>query len=279
VVPAIFLIDILAVGWPDSSLRSLAVPENRSSRSDAVCFALVHLRWMRPLQIALTAGLALISGEALRDLVETRLGLPVPIDFVPVPLLLPVCFALYTYLDYIAHRVDHWDLFWPLHRFHHAAASFNVLTADRGHPASVLTQSALKVFPMAVLGVPVDIMIDLGMIAAVINYFIHSRIDWDFGWFGRWVIVSPRHHRMHHALALVRPSNLGLVPLWDRLGGTWVDDPPGAIAIGVHDPYRHGAFIVPDLFRDYGAFLARLGQVAKRALGVFRLNRRGLGQN
>lgn len=260
VVPAVLLLEVLSVGWAASSLRALCRQGNASGRSDLVCFVLVHLRAMRPLQILLTFGFALVSGELVRATIGTWLGLPLDGVVLPPPLQYVGYFLLYTLLDYLAHRVDHSDLFWPIHRFHHAADSFHVVTADRGHPASAFTQSALKVFPMIALGVPLDAMIDLGMLTVAINYLNHSRIDWDFGWFGRYVIQSPRHHRLHHAYAMLEPCNFSLCPLWDRLGGTWRDTPEGPIAIGTTEPYRHGAFIVPDLLRDYGAFLAGFGR-------------------
>jgi sterol desaturase/sphingolipid hydroxylase (fatty acid hydroxylase superfamily) len=264
VVPAILLLEVLSVGWAASSLRALCRRDNASGRSDLVCFVLVHLRAMRPLQILLTFGFALVSGELVRATIGTWLGLPLDGAVLPLPLHYVGYFLLYTLLDYLAHRVDHSDLFWPIHRFHHAADSFHVVTADRGHPASAFTQSALKVFPMIALGVPLDVMIDLGMLTVAINYLNHSRIDWDFGWFGRHVIQSPRHHRLHHAYGVRESCNLSLCPLWDRLGGTWRDPPEGAIEIGTTELYRHGAFIVPDLLRDYGAFLAGFGRLLLR---------------
>ena len=263
-VPAILLIEMQAVGWRASSLRALLTRRNASGQSDAACFVLVHLRLMYPVQILMTGGLALISGAMIRNGLGLPLGLPLSADFVPLPLRLAAYFLLYTLLDYLAHRIDHTALFWPIHRYHHGAEDFHVLTADRGHPAAVLTQSGIKIFPMAVLGVPLDVIIDLSMLAAAINYLNHSRIDWDFGWFGRYVLQSPRHHRLHHAIGAREAYNLSLCPLWDRLGGTWRDVPDGEIRVGTSEPYRHGAFIVPDLLRDYAAFLA--GFV--RAIGV-----------
>jgi sterol desaturase/sphingolipid hydroxylase (fatty acid hydroxylase superfamily) len=273
VVPGIFLIEILSVGWADSSLRAVLRPANLSSRSDAVCFLLVHFRLMRLPQVVLTWGFALISGEMVHHFVSVRLGLALSTDPIPAYVRFPLFFLLYTLLDYVAHRVDHSEVFWPIHRFHHAAEGFHVFTADRGHPASALTQSGLKIFPMIALGVPLDAIIDIGMLVASINYLNHSRIDWDFGWFGRYVIQSPRHHQLHHVRVARKVCNLSIVPIWDRLGGTWQDVPVGAISIGTTKAYRHGAFIIPDLLRDYWDFLVNIGRWFRRQairLGVGR---------
>ena len=258
VVPFILITEWICVGWSRSSLSALTRSKSMSGRSDFVCFLLTHLRLLRLPQVVFTFGLALISGSMVSSFVAQHLfpgfaGLPIP-----AYIAYPIYFLLYTLFDYLAHRVDHSRYFWPLHRFHHAADDFNVMTADRGHPASAFTQSGLKIFPLALLGVPPDAIIDIGMVIVVINYLNHSRIDWDFGWFGRYVIQSPLHHQLHHSRALRRPCNLSICPLWDRLGGTWQDVTTSSIKIGTSVPYRHGANILPDLLRDYRDFLRGL---------------------
>ncbi|HLZ65714.1 MAG TPA: sterol desaturase family protein [Aliidongia sp.] len=264
VVPLIFLFEWICVGWERSSINSIIRNRKASGRSDIICFLLNHLRWLRFPQIIFTFGFALISGAMVHDFGSKYLfsgfsGLELP-SYVSYP----VYFLLYTAFDYIAHRVDHSQYFWPLHRFHHAAEEFNVFTADRGHPASAFTQSGLKIFPLALLGVPPDAIIDVGMLIVVINYLNHSRIDWDFGWFGRYVIQSPLHHQLHHSKARRQPCNLSVCPIWDRLGGTWLDVTERSIVLGTSAPYRHGANIVPDVLRDYRDFLRGLLRGARR---------------
>jgi len=258
IVPAIFLLEIVSVGWIESSARSIFIKRDMSGRSDLVCFLLTHLRLMRVPQIIFTFGFALITGDMVHGLVENYVDLRPAMAALPSYVEYPLCFLLYTMFDYLAHRVDHSRYFWPLHRFHHAAAEFHVFTADRGHPASALTQAGLKIFPLVVIGVPIDAIINIGMLIVAISYLNHSRIDWDFGWFGRYVIQSPRHHQLHHSRLLRHPVNLSVCPIWDRLGGTWRDVVPTKIILGTSVPYRHGAFIVPDLMRDYRDFLMGL---------------------
>ena len=91
--------------------------------------------------------------------------------------------------------------------------------------------------------------------------FAVERIDWDFGWFGRYVIQSPLHHQLHHSKRGRIPCNLSICPIWDRLGGTWRDVTSSSIELGTSTPYRHGAFVVPDLLRDYRDFLNSRNQI------------------
>lgn len=255
VVPFIFLIEWLCVGWIRSSLHSVVSSKNLSGRSDTVCFILAHLRLLRIPQIIFTFGFAAISGSMVSEIAYRYLFPDLIKIKIPAYIAYPLYFFLYTGFDYLAHRVDHSRYFWPLHRFHHAAEEFNVFTADRGHPASAFTQSSLKIFPLALLGVPPGALIDIGMLIVVINYLNHSRIDWDFGWFGRHVIQSPLHHQLHHIRGRRWPCNLSICPIWDRLGGTWMEITTASIPLGTSKPYRHGFNVVPDLLRDYQDFL------------------------
>ena len=97
---------------------------------------------------------------------------------------------------------------------------------------------------------------------AMVHYLIHTRSQSDFGWVGRWLIQSPLHHRLHHKLDMTEPTgNFSLVPLWDRLFGTWQEAKDPHVPIGVAAPYRQGAWIIPDLLRDYRDFwLALIGR-------------------
>ena len=274
IVPLIFLFEGVCVGWQRSSINSILRNKDMSGRSDIICFILNHLRLLRSAQILFTLGFALISGAMISDFASRHLFPGVPWTKMPAYVSYPLYFLLYTVFEYIAHRVDHSRYFWPLHRFHHSAEEFNVFTADRGHPGSAFTQSGLKIFPLALLGVPPDAIIDVGMLVVVINYLNHSRIDWDFGWFGRYVIQSPLHHQLHHIKAGRHPCNLSICPIWDRLGGTWRDVTTRSMVLGTSTPYRHGAFIVPDLLRDYRDFLRGLLRGVRRVSAIMKPERK-----
>jgi sterol desaturase/sphingolipid hydroxylase (fatty acid hydroxylase superfamily) len=85
-----------------------------------------------------------------------------------------------------------------------------------------------------------------------IGFLIHSRIDSNWGWFGRWVIQSPNHHRRHHKLDMSElTGHFAMAPIWDHLFGTWRGEADQTTPIGVDTPYRHGLWIVPDVLRDY----------------------------
>jgi hypothetical protein len=55
--------------------------------------------------------------------------------------------------------------------------------------------------------------------------YLHINVSWDFGWFGRWVMVSPMFHRVHHLKdPKYHDANFGqFLAIWDRIFGTYMD--------------------------------------------------------
>ena len=53
-------------------------------------------------------------------------------------------------------------------------------------------------------------------------------------------------------------AHFSLLPIWDHLFGTWRGGGSQRIAIGVDDSYRHGFWVLPDLWRDYREFITGL---------------------
>jgi sterol desaturase/sphingolipid hydroxylase (fatty acid hydroxylase superfamily) len=253
--PAVLVIELLITGWPESSLRRLVVLRTPSTMSDWSCFVMWETKLMGLLIGLTTFGVALISASWVHDKVSAMTGLSPTMADWPTILQLPVLFLVFSFFDYWNHRLDHWRVFWPLHRFHHAADDFCVLTAGRTHPA-LFTGIITGVMPAVVLGASPAAIISLGLFASLLRYIIHSRVDSNFGWVGRYVVQSPNHHRLHHILDISTApvGHFSLAPIWDHLFGTWRGDADQSLVIGVEAPYRHGAWVAPDMWRDYVEF-------------------------
>ncbi len=259
--PGVFLLEYLWMGWSRSSVHHLLVQRTASGRADIACFLASLAPPMTLISAAMSLGIALVSGEWLRQLFARASGLDLSIATAPLLLQTAILFLVYSLFDYWSHRLDHSRVFWPLHRFHHAAEAFSVLTAARTHPA-VFTAVVGATLPGILLGASPGALADAGLVVMTIRLVIHSRIESDFGWAGRWIVQSPLHHRLHHSRGLP-PINLGLLPVWDRLFGTWRDAPAQPMPIGVVTPYRQGAWIVPDIWRDYSEFWRDLVKPAR----------------
>ena len=250
-LPIALWIECAAVGWAGSSARKLLFERTPSTKTDLAVFIAGQAHVMDILARLMTLGLSMLSGMWLHDWLAATFGVTLNADLLPLPAQVVLFFFVYTFFDYWTHRLDHTRWFWPLHRYHHSADEFTVVTSSRQHPA-VFSYIFVINMPMAALGASPAVMIWVNTIVIGLGFLIHSRIDSDWGWVGRWVVQSPVHHRLHHILDMSRPTgHFAMAPIWDRLFGTWRGDADQSLAIGVDTPYRHGFWVGPDLLRDY----------------------------
>jgi sterol desaturase/sphingolipid hydroxylase (fatty acid hydroxylase superfamily) len=235
-LPGLLAIELVLAGWQESSLRRLIARRTRSAWSDVAVF----LFWGAPghtvVAAALSLGLVLLPAQWLHHELADATGLSIELGGWPLAAQVAVLIVAYSFCDYWQHRLDHTAWFWPLHRYHHSAEDFCVLTSVRVHPAG-FTAIIAGVLPAVLIGTQEEALFWLTTLAATLRYVIHARIDTDFGWIGRWVIQSPLHHRLHHKLDMTPPaSNFALTPVWDHLFGTWVDETDLRMPIGVAAP-------------------------------------------
>jgi sterol desaturase/sphingolipid hydroxylase (fatty acid hydroxylase superfamily) len=261
-LPAALWLECMIVGWGNSSLRDLMFARTASTRTDLAVFLLGQGHVMDVMGRLMMLGASMLSGAWIHDRLSAMLGVAIGPPPLPAPLQVVLFFFVYTFFDYWTHRLDHTRYFWPIHRYHHAAQDFAVVTSSRTHPAAFTAVFVVNL-PMAVLGAPADVMIYVNVLVVAIGFLIHSRIDSDWGWVGRWIVQSPISHRLHHKLDMSYPTgHFGMSPIWDRLFGTWGGEPSATLAIGVDTPYRHGWFVLRDLGRDYAHFW--LGWLGRR---------------
>ncbi len=253
-LPGSLWLEFMIVGWGESSVRRLMFGATPTIKTDLAVFLLGQTHVLDVLGRLLVLGASMISGLWIRDWLTATTGLTINAPSLPMPLLVVLYFFVYSFFDYWTHRLDHSPYLWPLHRYHHSAEEFCVVTAARVHPAA-FTPIFLINIPLAILGAPQEVMIYVNVLVIAIGFLIHSRIDSDWGWFGRWVVQSPNNHRLHHKLNMSYPTgHFAMAPIWDRLFGTWVGKADQTLPIGVSRSYRHGFWFAPDLFRDYWHF-------------------------
>lgn len=251
ILPSALWLECAMVGWSRSSVRQLLLDRTPSSKTDLAVFLLGLTPVTGMLGRLMTFGIAVLSGVWIHDWLKSAFGVAIDPTGLPFAVQVAIYFFAYTFFDYWTHRVDHTEHFWPLHRYHHSAADFCVVNAARTHPAS-FTYIFLINTPMAILGATPQVLIDVNVMTIALGFLIHSRIDSDFGWIGRWLVQSPVHHRRHHILDMSEPTgHFGMSPVWDRLFGTWRGDADQSLVIGVDTAYRHGFWVAPDLLRDY----------------------------
>jgi sterol desaturase/sphingolipid hydroxylase (fatty acid hydroxylase superfamily) len=146
----------------------------------------------------------------------------------------------------------------------------SILTSERQSDLTKGVEATLRLLPYALVaepGVPkpapghaafilVAVYFLYRTFLRVNGYLVHSNLSTDYGWFGRWLLVSPRMHRLHHAAAAEfhdKNFTFDLV-LWDRLFGTYAtcdSTTAQVMPLGLHDNPFNGDRTVQCALRSY----------------------------
>lgn len=135
-------------------------------------------------------------------------------------------FIIIDFLGYWVHRLSHKvNLFWNLHVIHHSSEEFNLACALRQSISSFFNLFTILLLPAALLGIPPEVIAVVGPIQLFAQFWYHTQHIKKMG-FLEYIIVTPSHHRVHHA---VNPEymdkNLSQIFIvWDKLFGTFVEE-------------------------------------------------------
>jgi sterol desaturase/sphingolipid hydroxylase (fatty acid hydroxylase superfamily) len=169
------------------------------------------------------------------------------------------------FIGYWIHRGQHqFQWWWQLHSLHHSQRQMTVWSDNRNHLLDDLLVDSLMVVAAQAIGVAPGQFVALVAFTQLSESFQHANIKLWFGTVGERLWVSPRFHRLHHAIGIghetqakpgvaqavanVQPTlgghNFGvLLPWWDSLFGT-ANYEKRFDATGVRDQVEQG--------RDYG---------------------------
>jgi len=262
---AALLFEWLAVGWCRSSLKTIW--EARASvKVDVVAIAVILLPVGR-------VGYVLSLG--LLFAIDVHSGQPVNVSLTRVLPLWGVqvtCVLLFqSFIKYWLHRLEHAiPALWALHKFHHSADSMSILNTARQTQLARGVEEVLLFAPLALLSdatAPKPALGSLGFVIAVTYllirtftnfnmYLCHSNLTTGYGWIGRWLLLSPRMHRLHHATTAANHDKnftFDLV-IWDRLFGTYAAcdaDTAKNLPLGLDDNPFNGRGTMTDALRGY----------------------------
>ena len=144
------------------------------------------------------------------------------------PLWLATLFAfiIQDFTGYWMHRLNHRiNIFWNRHVIHHSSEEFNLSCALRQSISETVHFSALLMIPAAFFGIPADIFSVLAPIHLFMQFWYHTRLIHKMGFLEK-IIVTPSHHRVHHA---INPEyidkNYGqILILWDKIFGSFQEE-------------------------------------------------------
>jgi sterol desaturase/sphingolipid hydroxylase (fatty acid hydroxylase superfamily) len=178
---------------------------------------------------------------------------------------------LFDFVDYALHRGQHaFGWWWQLHAVHHSQRQMTIWSDNRNHLLDDILRDSAFVVVALLVGVPPAQFVAIVACTQLVESLSHANVRLSFGPFER-VLVSPRYHRLHHAIGIghesAGPGSLGghnfavLFPLWDLLFRTARWD-AGVQATGIRDQLEG---------RDYGrGFWAQQWLALVRLAGVLR---------
>lgn len=189
---------------------------------------------------------AAAAGAAV-DAAASGVGLFNGLDW-PLWLEILIVFVILDFAIWLQHVLSHKiPILWRLHRVHHADRDIDVTTAIRFHPFEIAFSMAVKIGLVYALGAPWEAVVLFEVVLNGAAMFNHAnvrlpvRVD-------RWLrlaVVTPDMHRVHHSVERrEHDANYGFnLSLWDRLFGTYVDQPAGGhegMIIGLSDMQNDG---------------------------------------
>lgn len=131
-------------------------------------------------------------------------------------------FIFEDFMFYWLHRIDHATrLFWAVHVTHHSSSKFNLTVGFRSSVFQPLYRF-LYFIPITLLGFhPLDILL-MYSITQTYGIIVHTQFVNKMG-FLEYILVTPSHHRVHHASNIpFLDKNLGMILIiWDKLFGTF----------------------------------------------------------
>ena len=128
-------------------------------------------------------------------------------------------------LDFVAywlHRAQHqFDLWWALHSLHHSQRQMSFWSDDRNHLLDDFAMDGVFALVALLIGVAPAQFVLIVVATRVVESLSHANLKMSFGRIGKYLLVSPQFHRMHHGIGVghegrARGCNFAvLFPVWD----------------------------------------------------------------
>jgi hypothetical protein len=135
-------------------------------------------------------------------------------------------FIAIDFAGYWSHRLNHHiNIFWNNHIIHHSSEEFNLACALRQSISNIIGIYSIFLIPAAILGIPPEVINLIAPLHLFLQFWYHTQHIPKMG-FLEYIIVTPSHHRVHHAInPEYLDKNLGQIFIWwDWLFGTFQEE-------------------------------------------------------
>lgn len=143
-----------------------------------------------------------------------------------------IAFIALDFAGYWVHRIEHTvNIFWNRHIIHHSSEEFNLSCALRQNVSAIFGWFTILLLPAALLGVPAEVIAVVAPLHLFAQFWYHTRLIDRMGLL-EYIIVTPSHHRVHHAINdIYLDKNFSQIFIvWDKIFGTFqeerADTPP-----------------------------------------------------
>ena len=111
-----------------------------------------------------------------------------------------IAFIVLDFAGYVVHAIDHKvNFFWNSHIIHHSSEEFNLACALRQSVSVFVRLFVILLLPAAVLGVPAQVIAVVAPLHLFAQFWYHTQHIGRMGFLEK-IIVTPSHHRVHHAI-------------------------------------------------------------------------------
>ena len=152
-----------------------------------------------------------------------------------------IAFFALDFAGYWVHRIQHIsNFFWNGHLVHHSSEEFNLACALRQSISSIVKIFIVFLLPAAVLGVDSKVIAIVAPLHLFAQFWYHTQHIDKMGFLEK-IIVTPSHHRVHHAINReYLDKNYGQIFIfWDKWFGTFQEELPDVKPVyGITRPVR-----------------------------------------
>ncbi len=152
-----------------------------------------------------------------------------------------IAFIALDLAGYWVHRLSHQiNFFWNKHAIHHSSEEFDLACALRQSISSFVNLFTIFLLPAALLGVDAKVIALVAPLHLFAQFWYHTIYIKKMG-FLEHIIVTPSHHRVHHAInpVYLDKNHSQIFIIWDKLFGTFQEELPDVPPVyGITRPAR-----------------------------------------
>ncbi|OWY22234.1 sterol desaturase family protein [Sphingobacteriales bacterium UPWRP_1] len=171
-------------------------------------------------------------------------------------------FIAIDFYAYWWHRLRHeYNILWNEHVIHHSSEEYNLPVALRQTISDTVNPATILLLPAAIFGIGFNVIVVLGIVMLFGGFWYHTQLIGKMGFLEK-IIVTPSHHRVHHAInpIYIDKNYGGILIVWDKLFGTFQEELPNekpvygiTRQVGTWNPikinFQHLSLLIKDAWR------------------------------